>query len=51
MAGVANVCATPVPGKFRCVGFLPVSVFWQTLPKAAELSLIPAVGVLVPSRV
>jgi hypothetical protein len=49
--GVANVCATPVPGKFRCVGFLPVSVFWQTLPKAAELSLIPAVGVLVPSRV
>ena len=38
-------------GKCRCVGVLPMSVFWQTLPKAAELSLVPAVGVLVPSCV
>jgi len=38
-------------GKFGCVGVLPMPVFWQTLPKSAELSLIPAVGVLVPSRV
>jgi hypothetical protein len=38
-------------GNCRCVGVLPMSVFWQTLRKAAELSRIPAVEVLVPSLV